>query len=200
MEGMATELPAPEGFAVHPVTPDRGDDLRTLFGPQGAFAGCWCAYWRLRHRDFQATGAARHRDVLKGRVDSDLPPGLLAYRGTEPVAWVSVEPRDRFDAFSHARVYRPVDDTPVWTVTCFFLREDVRGLGLTTHLLEAVKRHVQANGGTAVEGYPEEPAEITTSVTPGYMGLVPAFEHAGFEKIAELSNGRPVYRASVRNS
>jgi len=194
---MSGDLPAPEGFTIRPVTPDRWDDLEELFGPQGAFAGCWCAYWRLRHTEFRETGAAHHRDVLRDRVDSGEPPGLLAYREDEPVAWVSVEPRDRFEAFEYARVYTPVDETPVWTVTCFFLREDVRGEGLTTHLLEAVKRHVRAHGGTAVEGYPERPADPSSSVTPGYMGLVPAFESAGFERVAELSNGRPVYRATV---
>ncbi|WP_227377874.1 hypothetical protein [Haladaptatus halobius] len=73
----------------------------------------------------------------------------------------------------------------------------MRGQGLSTHLLKAVKVHVRANGGTAVEGYPEEPAEIGTSGTPDYMGLVPAFEHAGFHKVASLSNGRPVYRADL---
>lgn len=194
---MSRKLPAPAEFEIHPATSDRWGDLQSLFGPRGAFAGCWCAYWRLRHREFEATGAAEHRAVLEERVRSDVPPGLVAYRGGEPVAWVSVEPRERFDAFSHARVYRPVDDTPVWTVTCFFLREDVRGQGLTTHLLEAVKHHARENGGTAVEGYPEDPDGITSSVTPGYMGLVPAFEHAGFERVAELSNGRSVYRADV---
>lgn len=195
----APDLPAPSGYAVHPVTPDRWDDLEHLFGPQGAFMGCWCAYWRLRHKEFGETSAADHRCVLRERVESGDPPGLLAYREEESVAWVSVEPRERFEAFEHARVYKPVDDTPVWTVTCFYLREDVRGEGLTTHLLEAVKAHVAASGGTAVEGYPEDPGDVDTGSTgtPGYMGLVPAFEHAGFREVGRLSNGRPVYRADV---
>jgi hypothetical protein len=99
------------------VTPDRWDDLEALLGPSGAFVGCWCAYWRLRHEAFSETSAAEHRCVLEERVESGDPPGLLAYREGEPVAWVSVEPRARFEAFEYARVYRPVDDTPVWTVT-----------------------------------------------------------------------------------
>jgi len=193
----APDLPAPDGHAVHPVTPDRWDDLETLFGPQGAFMGCWCAYWRLRHAEFQETDSAVHRCVIEERVASGDPPGLLAYRDGEPVAWVSVEPRERFEAFEYARVYKPVDDTPVWTVTCFYLREDVRGTGLTTPLLESVKAHVAASGGTAVEGYPEDPADMGTTGTPGYMGLVPAFEHAGFREVGRLSNGRVVYRADV---
>lgn len=195
----APALPAPPGFTVHPVTPDRWDDLERLFGPDGAFQGCWCAYWRLRHSEFDDASAAEHGECLRERVGSGDPPGLLAYRDGEPVAWVSVEPRERFAAFEYARVYTAVDDVPVWTVTCFYLREDVRGQGLTTHLLRAVKTHVRASGGTAVEGYPQDPEEVEASAswTPGYMGLVPAFESAGFEEIARLSNDRPVYRADL---
>lgn len=184
-----------EDLTVSPLTEDRWPDLEALFGPPGAFMGCWCAYWRLRHKDFGETTADDHRELLYNRACSRSPPGLLGYLDGEPVAWVSVEPRERFAAFEHARVYTAVDDTPVWTVTCFFLRDDVRGTGLTTRLLRAVKDHVRANGGTAVEGYPEDPDDLAESGTPGFMGLVPAFEHAGFAEIARLSNGRPVYRA-----
>ena len=192
------DLPAPSGFEIHPVTPDRWEDFEALLGPHGAYMGCWCAYWRLRHKDFGETSASEHKEVLEDRVAAcDPPPGLLAYRDGEPVGWVSVEPRDNFEAFEHARVYTPIDDTPVWTVTCFYLHEDVRGRGLTTALLEAVKAHVRARGGVAVEGYPEDPAELASSGTPGYMGLTPAFDHAGFQEVARLSNGRPVYRAEL---
>lgn len=182
---------------IHPATADRWEDLEALFGPQGAFMGCWCAYWRLRHSEFAETSAAEHKAVIRDRVRSDTPPGLIAYRDGEPVGWISVEPRDRFAAFEHARVYTAVDDTPVWTVTCFYIDEDARGEGLTTRLLEAATAHVEANGGVAVEGYPEEPDDLGTTGTPGYMGLVPAFDHAGFEQIDRLSNGRPVYRATL---
>lgn len=161
--------------------------------------GCWCAYWRLRHATFEETSAEEHRCVREDRVASGTPPGLLAYREGEPVAWVSVEPRERFEAFEHARVYTPVDDTPVWTVTCFYLREDVRGEGLTADLLRAVTAHVASSGGVAVEGYPEDPSDVDFGATgtPGYMGLVPAFEDAGYREVGRLSNGRAVYRADV---
>jgi GNAT superfamily N-acetyltransferase len=190
-------LPAPPAFEVHPVTADRWSDLETLFGPQGAFMGCWCAYWRLRHKDFQKMTGTEHKALLKGRVDSEHPPGLLAYTDDEPVAWVSVEPRENFAAFEYARVYKPVDDTPAWIVSCFYLCEDVRGTGLTTELLTAVKAHVKRSGGQAVEGYPEDPNDLADSGTPGFMGLAPAFASAGFEEIGRLSNGRPVYRADL---
>ena len=197
--GPPRALPAPSGFEITAVTDDRWDDLERLFGPEGAFKGCWCAFWRLRHKDFQAADSAERKRLLQDSVEAcDPPPGLLAYHDDEPVAWVSVEPRSRFAAFEHARVYTAVDDEPVWTISCFYLDEAVRGQGLTTDLLEAVKVHVRRHCGDAVEGYPEDPEDLGGSDTPGYMGLIPAFERAGFAEIAELSNGRPVFRADLR--
>lgn len=41
--------------SVVPVTPDRWDDLVSLFGPNGAYSNCWCAYFRVRAKDFTAS-------------------------------------------------------------------------------------------------------------------------------------------------
>jgi hypothetical protein len=32
---------------VHPLTPERWADFERLFGPRGAYGGCWCMYWRI---------------------------------------------------------------------------------------------------------------------------------------------------------
>lgn len=195
---MTSPLPAPAGFTVHPASPDRWEDLERLFGDEGAYKGCWCAFWRLRQKDFQAASDADRREVLCERVRAcDPPPGLLAYRDGVPVAWVSVEPRDNFEALQYSPVYTAIDDVPVWHISCFFMDESVRGRGLMTDLLEAVKVHVHEYGGRAVEGYPEDPTEPSSSSTPGYQGYIPAFEAAGFEEVARLSNDRPVYRIDL---
>ena len=195
--GHSRALSAPSGFEIYTVTDDRWDDLERLFGPDGAFNGCWCAFWRLRHKDFQAADSADRKPLLQDRVEAcDHPPGVLAYRDGEPVAWVSVEPRSRIAAFEYARVYTSVDDEPLSIISCFYLDDAVRGRGLTSDLLEAVKVHVQRNGGDAVEGYPEAPEDLGGSDTPGYMGLTPAFERAGFVDIAELADGRSSVQTS----
>ena len=72
----------------HPVTPDRWPDLERLFGPRGACAGCWCMFWRLRRSAFDRSSADERRAGLKGLVDSGQIPGIMAYLGDEPIAWV----------------------------------------------------------------------------------------------------------------
>ncbi len=67
----------------HPVTPDRWPDLETLFGERGAYAGCWCMWWRMPRADFDKQPRSERREALKSIVDSERVPGLLAYRTSD---------------------------------------------------------------------------------------------------------------------
>jgi hypothetical protein len=51
---MAERKPSLSKMTFHPVTPDRWDDLVTLFGERGACGGCWCMAWRLKRKDWEA--------------------------------------------------------------------------------------------------------------------------------------------------
>ena len=64
---------------IHPLTPDRWADFEKLFGPRGAYGGCWCMFWRLRSRDNARNKGADNKREMKKIVDSGEPPGLLAY-------------------------------------------------------------------------------------------------------------------------
>ncbi|MGH2371842.1 MAG: GNAT family N-acetyltransferase, partial [Chloroflexota bacterium] len=103
---------------IYPLTPDRWDDLTTLFGRQGAVAGCWCMWWRLRASEFSRGKRADRRQAFRERVQRGDPPGLLAYAGGRPVGWVSVAPREEFPRLVYSRdMYRPLDDHPgIWSI------------------------------------------------------------------------------------
>jgi hypothetical protein len=46
----------------HPLTPERWVDFVSLFGKNGACAGCWCMWWRqTRSESEQRHGAANRR-------------------------------------------------------------------------------------------------------------------------------------------
>ena len=46
---------------VRPVTAERWDDLERLFGPSGAYSGCWCMYLRIKASEWEANGNAALR-------------------------------------------------------------------------------------------------------------------------------------------
>ncbi len=77
-----------------PLTAERWPDLEKLFGERGACGGCWCMWWRLSRGEFERQKGAGNKRALRRLVNSDLPPGVLAYLGGEPVGWCAVR-RDR---------------------------------------------------------------------------------------------------------
>ena len=84
---------APPTLRIEPIIADRWDDLLQLFGPNGAYSNCWCTCFRRTGRESSAgctNRGAGNRSLLRSLVDDGRVPGLLAYRGDEPVGWVSV--------------------------------------------------------------------------------------------------------------
>ena len=183
---------------VHPLTPERWDDFETLFGARGACGGCWCMWWRLARSEFERRKGAGNRRAMRALVRSGRVPGLLAYRGGEPVGWISVAPREEFPSLGRSRILKPVDDRPVWSVVCFFVRRDQRRSGLSLRLLKAAVDHVRRSGGRIVEGYPVEPRKADAPDLFLFHGLRTVFDRAGFREVARRSETRPIMRRGVR--
>jgi GNAT superfamily N-acetyltransferase len=181
----------------HPLTPDRWPDLEALFGERGACGGCWCMYWRLPRPEFNAQKGAGNRQAFQRLVGSGRMPGILAYDGDVPVGWCAVEPREEYPRLARSRVLAPVDDTPVWSITCLFVRRDYRRRGVSVALLRAAVAHVKRQGGRVVEGYPVEPSGGHTADAFAYTGLASAFQQAGFAEVARGSPGRPIMRCQA---
>lgn len=177
-----------------PLTAGRWSDFEQLFGPKGACGGCWCMFWKLPNKDFQALAYGGNKRLQKAMVEAGTVPGLLAYDGTDVVGWIAVEPRAEYPRLARSRVLKPVDDEAVWSITCFFMRRDYRGKGYTVQLLQAAIDHVLQNGGTIAEGYPVEPRSEKLPAAFAYTGLASAFRKAGFKEVARNSETRPIFR------
>lgn len=182
-----------------PLTHKCWPDFENLFGPRGACAGCWCMFWKLSNQDFRELAYQGNKAGLKAMVESGIVPGILAYSGNEAVGWIAVEPRDEYPRLAHSRVLKPVDDQPVWSVTCFFTRKDFRGKGVTVALLKAAIDHVKKREGKIVEGYPIEPENDKMPAAFAYMGLASAYRKAGFKEVRRNSDKRPIFRMRVGN-
>ena len=105
-----------------PLTPERWPDFERLFGPNGACAGCWCMWWRLRRKDFDARAGQGNRHAFREIVEVGSPPGLMAYTSAEPVGWCQVTPRADLPTLDRSRILYPVDGQPVWSLSCFFVK------------------------------------------------------------------------------
>jgi GNAT superfamily N-acetyltransferase len=181
----------------YPATPDRWKDVEALFGERGACGGCWCRYWKQTRSEYDRNKGDKNRKALRKSVTSGEAPGILAYSEGEPVGWCAVEPRARFSTLSRSRVLAPVDETPVWSAPCLFIRRDFRNRGLSSRLLAAAARYARSRGAHMLEGYPVEPSSGKLPDAFLFTGLPSSFEKAGFHVAARRSPRRPVMRLKL---
>jgi ribosomal protein S18 acetylase RimI-like enzyme len=185
-----------EAVEVHPVTADRWDDLVALAGERGFTSGCWCMWWRVTSREY----AERHGDGLRGEmhdiVVSGREPGLLAYVGGEPAGWVAVAPRVEFPRLDRSRKLKPVDEQPVWSITCFAIDRRHRRQGLAATLLDAAVAFARGRGAAVVEAYPIDTEGGKRSGADLFTGTLAMFRRAGFSEVARRE-GRPIVRVDV---
>jgi GNAT superfamily N-acetyltransferase len=177
-----------------PATAARWKDLEGLFGARGACGGCWCMAWRKTKKEFDRDKGEANRKSLQALVKGGREPGLLAYADGEAVGWVAVAPREEYPRLGGSRVLAPVDDRPVWSVSCLFVRKGWRRRGLSVQLLEAAAEHAYARGAAIVEGYPVEVREGKLPDPFVWTGLLPAYLRAGYREAARRSPTRPIVR------
>ena len=181
------------------LTAERWPDFEKLFGPRGACGGCWCMFWRLRRKEFEAGKGEGNREAMKTLIEGGIVPGILAYAGEEPIGWCSVSPRESFPALANSRIFQPVDDKPVWSVTCLFVHRKFRKQGVSVGLLRAAAAHVKRSGGRMVEGYAVEPkSEKAIPAAFAWNGTAAAYEKAGFREVRRRSETRLIMRLAVR--
>jgi len=177
---------------IQPLTADRWPALADLFGRAGASNGCWCMYWRLgpRYRERPREDNARDRRALAA---SARPPGLLAFEDGRAVGWCELAPRADLGWLARARHLAPVDDQPVWSLPCFYVRRTHRGRGVTTALIHAAVAAARAAGAPALEAYPVDTA-VPGHTTNLFPGTAATFARCGFHTVARRRPDRPLMR------
>lgn len=183
-------------FTIHPATPERWDDVAALFGANGACGGCWCQFWKQTQAEYRAGVGPRNRAALRRQVRAGAVPGLLAYAGEEPVGWVAVAPRSAYARLGKARNLVAVDDAPVWSAPCFFVKRGFRGQGLAARLLAAAADFARAAGAPFLEGYPVD-SKASLGDAFVYTGVSSTFVRAGFVEVARKARTRPVMRLDL---
>ena len=195
---MATKKSNDPQLKLSPASGSRWADLEALFGERGACGGCWCMFWRVPRKQFDAGKGARNKSALKKIVTrGDTPPGVLAYVGNEPVGWCAVAPREHYVGLASSRILKPVDDKPVWSVSCLFVTKLHRRKGVSAKLLHAAVELAGAHGAKIVEGYPVEPGMEKMPDPFLWHGVPSAFKAAGFKEVVRRSQTRPIMRFAI---
>jgi GNAT superfamily N-acetyltransferase len=198
--GPVNQLPRSQ-IEVRAVTGQDWPEVQAVFATPGDPGRCWCQWFRLRGKDFEATPVAARRAALQAECVSGEPgPGVLARVDDVAAGWAAVAPRARYPRLAASPLLRrlPDDDQPadaVWAVSCFVVRPQFRARGISRALLDGAVEHAQSVGARVLEGYPVDLA-VAAGVTAArlYHGATSTFVAAGFTEIARPRPDRPIMR------
>lgn len=179
-------------LAFKPVTRATKGDFEALFESPGGPSYCWCMYTRVSKDEAKtATSDAKARKpMMLQRIEKRVTIGLLAYDQGEPIAWVSIAPRETF-----ARLKGPEAGAgeKIWSLSCMYIKRQRRGEGMGHQLIDAAIRFARRRKADIVEAYAVAPD------SPSYrnMGFIPAYEKAGFKPVEKLGTRRTVMRLAL---
>jgi GNAT superfamily N-acetyltransferase len=181
-------------LTIRPLTPDLWPALADLFGESGAVGGCWCMYWRIG-RTIRKQSCANNKAAFHEVVKRGPPPGLLAFDRDLPVGWCQLTPRDAVPWLDRTWRLKRVDDLPVWSLSCFYIRIGYRRKGVTAALIAAALKAAKRAGAPALEAYPLDAEKTPSASGTGYAST---FARAGFKTVACRVPPRPVMRHDLK--
>lgn len=183
-------------LTIRPLTPDLWPALEDLFGRSGASNGCWCMYWRLGPA-YRERPREKNKAALRTLVKRGPPPGLLAFDGGVAVGWCQLTPRAALPWLDRARLLQPVDEAPVWSLSCFYVRRGYRRRGVTAALIAAAVKAAKQAKAPALEAYPVDTG-APKSTSNLYTGTASTFARAGFRTVARRAPHRPIMRHDLK--
>jgi GNAT superfamily N-acetyltransferase len=194
------------GLEIHPVTPERWDDMVALFETSPVMSSCWCMSPRTRASEFSRFGAEarrRNREAMHGLVAAGTVPGLLAYLEGQPAGWISVGRRADFARLRRSPVPRAPDARPLWAIVCFYTRREYRRQGMTRALIQAAMEYAAApcaaaHGAAAVEAYPLAGWGEHVGTSDAYCGMASTFRELGFAEVGVAGKNRGQARLVMR--
>lgn len=182
-------------ITTEPATITRWDDVQHSLTGGGDGAGCQCIWPIVRNKVWQSTTLEQRRDMLRDEIAAGPPPGLVAYIDGEAAGWIRVGPRTVQQRILHTHAIasattEPLDDESVWAVTCFVVRREHRGKGLTAQLLASALDYARESGARLIEAYPVDTSTGSHRSNDLYHGTVSTFRAAGFQRGPDFAAGR----------
>lgn len=182
-------------------------DLDAIFATPGDPRRCWCQWFKTDTNGWSDHTPAERADLLRAQARPGRPggttTGLVAHVGDEPAGWVAVEPRVAYQRLHRSRVVwkgrrEDRDDPDVWAITCFVVRPDFRGRGVTRALAAASVDWAREHGARALEAYTRvvEPGE-SCPVDELYVGVRDTFADLGFAEASRPTPKRAVMRLDL---
>jgi GNAT superfamily N-acetyltransferase len=183
-------------ITIRPLTPSLWPDLEALFGRNGASNGCWCMYWRIGP-EYHKRPREKNRIAFRKIVKHGPPPGLVAFDGERAVGWCQLTPREDLRWLNRKPTLEAVDHTPVWSISCFYVRRGYRRKGVMSSLIVKALKAAKRAHSPALEAYPVD-TSLPGSTANVFTGTASTFRRLGFRTFARRQPSRPIMRHDLK--
>src|SRR5439155_10604905 len=89
-----------------------------------------------------------------------------------------------------------LDNVPVWSLSCFYVRKGYRRQGVTSALVAAALKIARRAKAPALEAYPLDADKTPSASGTGYAST---FARAGFKIVARRVPPRPIMRHDLKS-
>ncbi|HMF94914.1 MAG TPA: GNAT family N-acetyltransferase [Vicinamibacterales bacterium] len=152
-------------------------------------------YWRIG-AGYRRRPASRNKADFRRIVRRGPPPGLLAFDGDIAVGWCQLTPRADLAIVDRTWRLRRIDEVPVWSISCFYVRKGYRRGGVSAALINGAIRAAKRARAPAIEAYPLD-AALTPSASS--TGFASTFERLGFKTLVRHVPTRPIMRLDLED-
>ena len=179
------------------LTSSNWKQFEELIGEKGGCGNCWCMFFRIPYKAFQANKPDGNKKLMKQLVNKGLPQGLIASMNNEPVGWIALAPREDYMKLANTRVFKPIDDKPVWSITCFFIKKGFRRMGLSQQLIKGAVDFAKRKKIKTLEAYPAIPYNEKVPHPFLWVGVLSSFIKNGFKIVRQSSKSRAMVRIDL---
>jgi GNAT superfamily N-acetyltransferase len=117
----------------------------------------------------------------------------------KPIGWVTFGPKADFPKINRSPTLATKDFETVWSIPCFFIHKDYRGMKVASKLLEHSIKILKKRGATVLEGYPVKPYyKDKIPAAFAWTGTVPLFEKCKFGLAGDKKRSKLLYRLSLK--
>ena len=186
-----------EQLSLEPLTMNNWKQFEELMGEKGGCGNCWCMLFRLPYKEFQANKPDGNKKLMQEIVCKSGHTGLIALYKKDPIGWIAFAPREEYQKIEKSRTLKRIDDKPVWSITCFFIRKEFRRMGVSQMMIKKVIEFARTQHIHTLEAYPAVPYDGKVPPPFLWVGVLSAFLKNGFKIVRQSSKSRAMVRREI---
>jgi GNAT superfamily N-acetyltransferase len=180
-----------------PLSSSNWPQFEELMGEKGGWGGCWCMWFRLSKKEFDANKFAGNKNLIKKIVKTGKPTGLIASIDKQPVGWIAFAPREDYIRIENSRSLKRIDEKPVWAITCFFIKKEFRKQGFSTRLIRGVIEYARKEKIKTLEAYPVIPYSDKAPASFLWTGILSSFLENNFTIVQMNGKTKAMVRLEI---